>query len=581
MFPRIDGGVELPVQVHDVIVVGGGLAGLRAAVELSVAGIDSAVISRVHPLRSHSVAAEGGINAALGNVAESSKDTSDIHAFDTVKGSDYLADQDAVDILVREGIERVYEMEHWGTPFSRTPDGKIAQRAFGGGTYNRTCYSADKTGHALLTTLYERSLKHRITVYEEHLVVRLVKNEGKAAGLVAIDMLEGVVRGFAAKAIIFAGGGFGRTFKHTTNAHINTGLGTAVPYWAGVRLKDMEFVQFHPTSLPGTSILITEGVRGEGGILRNATGERFMSRYVKMHPPELAPRDIVTRSMMTEIEEGRGLEGPWGPYLHLDVTHLPKKIVEERLGGIRELAQSFADIDPERKPIPVIPAQHYSMGGISTDNDGKTNIPGIFAAGESACVSIHGANRLGGNSLLETLVFGRRAGASAARYAKEVSHNADSVLVEEEVDAVGEDIERLFSMEGGSRITELEVELQTIMDEHVGIFRDGNQLSAAFENLRDLRKRILRTGVSFHSLRYNLELSRALDLRAMTDLALAVTRGALLRKESRGAHYRRDFRERDDSAWMKHTIATFTQDGPEIGYEPVRVTRFEPMRRDY
>ena len=566
---------------HDVIVVGGGLAGLRAAVELADSGINSAVVSRVHPLRSHSVAAEGGINAALGNAEESASDSPEIHAYDTVKGSDYLADQDAVEILVREGIDRVYEMEHWGTPFSRTDDGRIAQRAFGGGTYHRTCYSADKTGHALLTTLYERSIKEGVVVYEEHLVVRLVLKNGRTAGVVALDLLRGKLVGIGARALVFAGGGFGRTYRHTTNAHINTGLGTAVPYWAGVPLKDMEFVQFHPTSLPGTSILITEGVRGEGGILRNASGERFMSRYVKMQPPDLAPRDIVTRSMMTEIEEGRGFNGPWGPYLNLDVTHLPKRIIEERLGGIRELSQSFADIDPERKPIPVIPAQHYSMGGISTDNNGATPVPGVFAAGESACVSVHGANRLGGNSLLETLVFGRRAGISAASYVKKNDIPFDDALVEQEVSAFGDYVQGLFSREGGKKIFDLESELQAIMEEGVGIFRNRDGLSNALERLKDLRKRVWNTGVSVHALRYNLEFVRAMDLRAMTDLAIAGTKGALLRNESRGAHFRRDFRERNDEEWMKHTVATFTPEGPLISYDPVRVTKFEPTRRVY
>ena len=566
---------------HDVIIVGGGLAGLRAAVELKRAGINSAVVSRVHPLRSHSVAAEGGINAALGNVGESAADTPDIHAFDTVKGSDYLADQDAVEILVREGIDRVYEMEHWGTPFSRTDEGKIAQRAFGGGTFHRTCYSADKTGHALLTSLYERSLKENVFVYEEHLVVKLLLKDGRAAGVVALDMLKGRLVGLAAKAVIFAAGGFGRTYKNTTNAHINTGLGTAVAYWAGVPLKDMEFVQFHPTSLPGTSILITEGVRGEGGILRNANGERFMSRYVKMQPPELAPRDIVTRSMMTEIEEGRGLHGPWGDYLNLDVTHLPKKIIEERLGGIRELAQSFADIDPENKSIPVVPAQHYSMGGISTDNDGATPVHGVYAAGESACVSVHGANRLGGNSLLETLVFGRRAGISAAKYVKNLTSGFDDELVEQGVMEVSEFISSLFAKEDGKTIQGLELELQEIMEQDVGIFRNGNSISQALGRLHDLRRRIWETGVSVHSLRYNLELARAMDLRGMADLAIASAQGALLRTESRGAHFRRDFKERNDADWMKHTIARFRPEGPEITYQPVRMTKYEPTKRVY
>ena len=398
---------------HDILIIGGGLAGLRAAIEAKKAGRDVAILSKVHPLRSHSVAAQGGINAALDNVPAPMKDTWENHAFDTIKGSDYLADQDAVEVMCREGIERVIEMEHWGTLFSRTDDGKIAQRPFGGAGFPRTCYAADRTGHNLLHVLYEQVTGLQIPVYEEWYVLSLIVEQGRCEGVLALHFFEGRIIPIRAKAVILATGGYGRTYLRSTNAVINTGSGCFLAYQAGVPLEDMEFVQFHPTSLYGTNILITEGARGEGGYLLNAKGERFMERYTP-HLMELGPRDIVARSIQTEIIEGRGFEGE---FVYLDLRHLGRTKIMDRLPGIRQIAIDFAGIDPVLEPIPIQPAQHYSMGGIPTNIDGETPLPGLFAAGECACVSVHGANRLGGNSLLETVVFGARAGKKAAQKA--------------------------------------------------------------------------------------------------------------------------------------------------------------------
>lgn len=396
---------------HDILVIGGGLAGLRAAIEAKKAGSDVAILSKVHPLRSHSVAAQGGINAALGNAPVPVKDSWKNHAFDTIKGSDYLADQDAVEVMCREGIERVIEMEHWGTLFSRTEDGKIAQRPFGGAGFPRACYAADRTGHNLLHVLYEQATGLRIPVYEEWYALSLVVDEGSCIGILGLHFFEGKIVPIHAKAILLATGGYGRIYLRSTNAVINTGRGCYLAYQAGVPLEDMEFVQFHPTSLYGTNILITEAARGEGGYLINAKGERFMKRYAP-NLLELGPRDIVARGIQTEIGRGYGFEGE---YVHLDLRHLGKEKILDRLPGIRQITIDFAGVDPILEPIPVQPAQHYSMGGIATNLDGETSLPRLFAAGECACVSVHGANRLGGNSLLETLVLGARAGRKAAQ----------------------------------------------------------------------------------------------------------------------------------------------------------------------
>lgn len=410
---------------HEAIVVGGGLAGLRAAIELNRNNVRVAIISKVHPIRSHSVAAQGGINASLGNHPRGLYDNWEKHAFDTVKGSDYLADQDAVIRMTKEAAERIYEMEHWGCPFSRTSEGKIAQRPFGGAGFPRTCYAADKTGHALLHTLYQQIIKFKqaaerkeITIYEEWLVTDLVVEDGICVGVIALDIVSGRLEAFQSGAVIFATGGAGRIYGRSTNALINTGMGMAIPYWTGVPLKDMEFIQFHPTTLLGKNILITEGCRGEGGYLLNNKGERFLEKYNDSKKDmEVAPRDIISRNIMYEIMAGGGFDNS---YVHLDLTHLGEEKIAKRLPGIRDASMEFVGVDPVTAPIPIQPGQHYTMGGIDCNTECETSIKGFYAAGEAACVSVHGANRLGGNSLLDTIVFGAIAGSNAARYVQDL-----------------------------------------------------------------------------------------------------------------------------------------------------------------
>jgi len=568
------------MEKYDVIVIGGGLAGLRAAIELT-GKCKVAVLSRVYPMRSHSVSAEGGVNAALCNRPDNKEDTVDIHTYDTIKGSDYLADQDSAEILCREGIDRVYEMEHWGVPFSRTPEGKIAQRPFGGGTYARACYAADKTGHAMLTTLYEKSIKENVVVLNEYVVTRIVVENGYVHGVIALSLQTGQFVPIMAKAVIVATGGFGKIFAFTTNAHINTGHGMAVAFWAGAQLQDMEFIQFHPTGLPRTGILITEGVRGEGGILRNKLGERFMEKYVKMKPPELAPRDIISRYMVKEMREGRGFDG-YGGYLHLDITHLDPKLIMDRLGQIRELSMTYMGIDPIKQPIPVKPVVHYVMGGIKTGNYGETNIPGLYAAGEAACVSVHGSNRLGANSLLDVLVFGRRAGIASLAYIRDSPNNPRQSVVEKAFEEEMNKIESLFSKNKTSlEVSNIMEEMQLNMDKNVGIYRVEKDMQHNVEIIANLKERFKNVGISKRSFKYNIELLRYLDLEAMLDLAEVVTKSALARKESRGAHFREDYPERDDANWMKHTVIEYTKQAIKISYAPVRITKYQPQKRVY
>jgi succinate dehydrogenase/fumarate reductase flavoprotein subunit len=568
------------MEKYDVIVIGGGLAGLRAAIELT-GKCKVAVLSRVYPMRSHSVSAEGGVNAALCNRPDNKEDTVDIHTYDTIKGSDYLADQDSAEILCKEGIDRVYEMEHWGVPFSRTPEGKIAQRPFGGGTYARACYAADKTGHAMLTTLYEKSIKENVVVLNEYVVTRIVVEDGYVHGVIALSLQTGEFVPIMAKAVIVATGGFGKIFAFTTNAHINTGHGMAVAFWAGAQLQDMEFIQFHPTGLPRTGILITEGVRGEGGILRNKLGERFMEKYVKMKPPELAPRDIISRYMVKEIREGRGFDG-YGGYLHLDITHLDPKLIMDRLGQIRELSMTYMGIDPIKQPIPVKPVVHYVMGGIKTGNYGETNIPGLYAAGEAACVSVHGSNRLGANSLLDVLVFGRRAGIASLAYIKNSSNNPKQTVVEKAFEEEMSKIESLFNKNKNAlEVSNIMEEMQRSMDKNVGIYRVEKDMQKNVEIIANLKEKFKNVGISKRSFKYNIELLRYLDLEAMLDLSEVVTKSALARKESRGAHFRDDYPERDDANWMKHTVVEYTKQGIKISYAPVRITKYQPQKRVY
>jgi succinate dehydrogenase / fumarate reductase flavoprotein subunit len=527
------------------------------------------------------VAAQGGINAALGNHEKAQDDSPERHAFDTIKGSDYLADQDAVEILTSEAPVCIYEMEHWGCPFSRTADGRIAQRPFGGAGYPRTCYAADKTGHALLHTMYEQTLKRRIRVYEEWQVVSLAVEDGRCYGVVALDLRTGALEAVGAGAVIFATGGGGRIYGNSTNNIINTGSGMAVAYMAGVPLKDMEFIQFHPTSLFGNNVLMTEGARGEGGYLRNALGERFMEKYAPQ-AMELAPRDITARAIQTEINEGRGFPGG---YVHLDLTHLGAERIMERLPAIRDIAINFTGVDPIYEPIPIQPGQHYFMGGIDTDSTGATEVAGFYAAGECACVSVHGANRLGGNSLLETIVFGRIAGRHAAGYVKgEGGEAARSGLAKVMARVIGETekkVLRVLEADGPEDPADLRDELRETMFRTVGLFRDEKTMTAGLEKVHELRERYPRMGLRHRGRRYNLDWARNLELEGMILVAEAIAAGALARRESRGSHFRTDARERDDESFLKHTIARLTGDGPRLEYRPVTITRWEPKARTY
>ncbi len=554
---------------HDIIVVGGGLAGLRAAI--AAKPMDVAVISKVIPIRSHSVAAQGGVNAALGK-----DDTWEKHAFDTIKGSDYLADQDAVEVLCKDAPKRVIEMENWGTLFSRTKEGRIAQRPFGGAGFPRTAYAEDRTGHSLLHTMYEQALRNNISFYNEWLVTRLVVNDKRCLGVVGYNIASGEISGFWAKAVIFATGGYGRIYKRSTNAIINTGFGCAVAYRAGVPLEDMEFVQFHPTTLFGTNILITEGARGEGGILKNNKGERFMKHY-SPHAMELAPRDIVARAIQTEINQGRGFSRE---YVHLELMHLGAKKIKERLPGIRQIAMDFAGIDPIKEPIPVQPGQHYSMGGIASNKNCETSLKGFYVCGECSCISVHGANRLGGNSLLETIVFGKIAGEHAKNYANKLDFEGLDI-VEKVVEEEKKRVEELMSKQGNEPFFRIRDEMRQVLDEKVGIFRDEHNLSLAVEKIKELKNRFNNIYVRNKSKVFNQELVNVIELEGMLDIAEVICVSALARKESRGAHYRTDYPERDDIHWLKHTLATFTPQGLRISYKPVNITIYPPRPREY
>jgi succinate dehydrogenase / fumarate reductase, flavoprotein subunit len=561
---------------YDVIIVGGGLAGLMAAQGL-VGNHKVALFSKVHPLRSHSLAAQGGLNAALGNVPGSADDTWEKHAFDTIKGSDYLADQDAVELMCRMGPEVVYELEHWGAPFSRTPEGKIAQRPFGGADYPRTCYAADRTGHVLLHTLYEQSVRRNVEVYEEWLVTSLVVKEGTVAGIIAMDYASGGLETFSASAVVFATGGYGRVYQNSTNALINTGSGIAVAYRAGIPVKDLEFVQFHPTTLYGTNILITEGARGEGGTLLNNKGERFMKTYAESKM-ELAPRDIVSRSMTTEILEGRGFDNA---YLHLDLRHLGKKKIAERLPGIRDIAIDFAGVDPVKDPLPVQPGQHYSMGGIDTDERGQTRVRGFYAAGECACVSVHGSNRLGGNSLLDTVVFGKIVSNELQKALPSLKREPDIPFLNRAYESEKERVNALLRKNGRCNYTDIRDELRQVMAKNVGVFRKEDELEKALSAIGRLKSDYREILIRNKSRIFNFELINALELEGMLLLAEIISAGALRRKESRGSHSRTDFPDRDDANWLKHTLAVFSPEGPRFDYKKVTITHYVPQERKY
>jgi succinate dehydrogenase / fumarate reductase flavoprotein subunit len=562
---------------HDVIIVGGGLAGLRAAIESSKYS-DTAIISRVHPLRSHTSAAQGGINAALANIEANKDDNWEKHAYDTIKGSDFLADQDAVEVMTKAGPERIIEMEHWGCPFSRTDDGKIAQRPFGGAGYPRTCYAADKTGHYLLVTAYEQVIKRKIKIYEEWLVTSIIADNGVISGLVAFDMLEGSLEVFGAKAVVLATGGAGWIYGKSTNSMINTGGGMAIAYRAGVPLKDMEFVQFHPTALYPTCILITEGARGEGGYLVNSKGDRFMERYAPK-AMELAPRDIVSRSIQKEIDAGRGVGNL---YVHLDVRHLGRQKILARLPGIRDIAMDFAGIDPIDKPIPVQPAQHYTMGGVDCNLKTETKLRGLYAAGECSCVSVHGANRLGGNSLLETVVFGKIAGETAGEYAKNMpKREVNDASIREALKREEERIEHLYQGRGSEDPSIIRDEMRNLMVEKAFMFRSKEGLNEAEAKIWELKKRYAHLRPIAGCRVCNLDLIRALELEDMLDLSQVIVKSALCREESRGSHVRTDFPTRDDKRFLKHTLAFMTSDGPRIEFSDVRITKYQPEERKY
>jgi succinate dehydrogenase / fumarate reductase flavoprotein subunit len=556
---------------HDVLIVGAGCAGMRAAIEAHDMGADVALISKIHPVRSHSGAAEGGINAALGNASEDDPET---HAFDTVKGSDYLGDQDAIQILCDEAPEDVYQLEHWGAVFSRTEDGRIAQRPFGAAGAPRTAYAADITGHVLVQVLYEQVMKRDLRVYEEWFAWRLVVDDDRCQGVIAWDLLNGGVKTIGAKTVILATGGAGRLYTGTTNAYACTGDGMAMALRAGVPLKDMEMMQFHPTTLAPTGVLITEGCRGEGAYLLNAQNERFLKRYAP-NAMELASRDVISRAEQTEIDEGRGVDGN----VLLDLRHLGAERILERLHGTRELSMVFAGVDPIYEPIPVRPGAHYHMGGVDTDVWGRTKLEGLYAAGECACVSVHGANRLGGNALMETITYGKRAGADAADWA--LSHTTVAVPEGAVSDAEGE-IAELLDRTDGERPWAIRDELATTMHENFGVFRREDQMLNQGDLVAELRERYERVVVDDKGELFNNDLTQALELGFLLELADCMVVSGLARKESRGAHARpHDFPERDDQNYLKHTIVTWRDGRPELEWRPVTITKWQPQERTY
>jgi succinate dehydrogenase / fumarate reductase flavoprotein subunit len=556
---------------HDVLIVGAGCAGMRAAIEAHDAGADVALISKIHPVRSHSGAAEGGINAALGNASE---DDPEKHAYDTVKGSDYLGDQDAIQILCDEAPDDVYQLEHWGAVFSRTEDGRIAQRPFGAAGEPRTAYAADITGHVLIHVLYEQVMKRDLRVYEEHFAWQLVEDDGRCQGVICWDLLNGGLTTIGAKTVILATGGAGRLYTGTTNAYACTGDGMAMALRVGVPLKDMEMMQFHPTTLAPTGVLITEGCRGEGAYLLNSDGDRFLERYAP-NAMELASRDVISRAEQTEIDEGRGVDGN----VLLDLRHLGAERIIERLHGTRELSMVFAGVDPIHEPIPVRPGAHYHMGGVDTDLWGATALEGLYAAGEVACVSVHGANRLGGNALMETITYGKRAGAAAAEYA--LTHTTVTVP-ESAVSDAERQLDRLLERSDGERPHAIRDEMAETMHENFGVFRREDQMREQGVIIEGLRQRYERVVVEDKGQVFNNDLTQALELGFLLELAACMVEAGLARKESRGAHARPyDYPDRDDDNFLKHTLVSWANDGPQLTWEPVRLTKWQPEERKY
>jgi succinate dehydrogenase / fumarate reductase flavoprotein subunit len=562
---------------HDILIVGGGLAGLSAALS-SDPSLSVAVISKVHPLRSHSVAAQGGINAALGNNPDGKDDSWEKHAFDTIKGSDYLSDQDTAELMCQEAVPTIYELEHLGVPFSRFPGGVIAQRPFGGAGFPRTCYAADRTGLVILHTLYEQSVRQNVRFYNEWLVTQLIVEDGRCLGVVVYDLENAEFIPLQAKAVVFATGGYGRVYLKTTNAFINHGSGIGAAYRAGIPLKDLEFVQFHPTSLVGKNILITEGARGEGGFLINNMGRRFMEDYAP-HSMELSPRDIVARAIQTEIDKGNGFEAT---YVHLDLRHLGAEKIKKRLPGIREICMNFGGFDPIDTPIPIQPAQHYSMGGIDVDKNCASPVEGFYAAGECACVSVHGANRLGGNSLLETVVFGKIAGKKVSEYVNGSDRAADSetTLLDATLKFKNR-VDTWRKRDSGEKFYIMMSRLKAIMNEKVGLFRNKDELTDCLETIQELRESYENVYISGPCLRFSQELVNIIEYESMLDLAEVITLGALNREETRGSHYRLDFKTRNDDEWLKHTLISWKEGKPHISYKEVSIGKYQPVERKY
>ena len=577
------------IYQFDTVIVGSGGAGLYAALEASQQS-KTAVLSKLYPIRSHTGAAQGGISAALGNVEE---DKAEWHAFDTVKGGDYLVDQQAAQILAEEAIQAVYDLENRGLPFNRTPEGRIDQRRFGGHTRNfgegpvrRSCYAADRTGHMILQTLYQQCIKNSVGFFDEYQVVDLLLNNNTCNGVVVVELATGEIHTFVAKAVLFATGGFGRMFKITSNAYANTGDGPAVCARRGIPLEDMEFFQFHPTGIMGLGILISEAVRGEGGILLNRDGEQFMKRYSPTLL-DLAPRDIVSRAIITELRAGRGIRGDRkiDDYLHLDATHLGKDVLQSKLPDISSFCQTYLGIDPSDSPIPVLPTAHYAMGGIPTDVHGRvisdaqgTVVDGLYAAGECACISVHGANRLGTNSLLDLVVFGRRAGQHITGYIKQ----ADLVMPgKDAADEARAWIDRLTDGKTGPHGGAITDEMQTTMMEKVGIYRNGTDMRAAVDEIQVLRERYRDVRVQDTSKSFNTDLLEIIELGNMLDLSLITATSAIARQESRGAHSREDFPERDDAIWLKHTLGFLEQNTVRLDYKEVDTSLWKPKPRTY
>jgi len=575
-------------QLHkfDAVVIGSGLAGLRAAVELS-RSYDTAVVTKVFPTRSHSGAAQGGIAASLGNLDD---DNWEYHMFDTVKGSDYLGDQDAIEKMVREAPDVVYDLEHLGVPFSRTPEGFIAQRKFGGHTLNfgeeaalRACYSADYTGHVLLHTLYENSIKNHVRFFSEFEALDLIIKDDVCRGCVAWDIRSGGLHVFHARVVVMGTGGYGRAFKITSNAHANTGDGLGLVMRNGLPLQDMEFVQFHPTGLWKQGILVSEGARGEGAHIKNRHGERFMQKYTPSLM-ELAPRDVVSRSIQTEIDAGNGIDGK--DYVHLDLTHLPRELIMERLPQIHELAFNFSGVDCFKEPIPIQPTAHYSMGGIPVDNDCHVlknakleRITGLYAAGECSCVSVHGANRLGTNSLLEAVGFGRVAGRSALADLPGIGFHD---LPKDPRDRARAEVDWFFNAGGSEKVAAIRADLQETMTARCGVFRTGKDLANQLTFVKELQERFKKISIDDKGQVMNTDLMEAIELGHLLEFAELIVAGALERRESRGAHARKDFPKRDDANWLKHTLAwRKPEGGVEFDWRPVVITRYQPMERKY